>query len=122
MATADGSLSHMTLRRKQSIFATYGAYATFVPVSLEERAGWRTLQSLDRAPTLDEADWREMRQAFDGVVDNNASMTANLKSESDGDWLTPFVAFPSPDTTALRQSFRALPYVQNLCRPALRAA
>ena len=121
MATADGSLSHMTLRRKQSIFDTYGSYATFLPVSVEERAGWRTLQSLDRAQTLDEADWREMRKAFDGVVDNNASMKANLKSESDGDWLTPFVAFPKPDTRALRQSFRALPYVQHLCRPALRA-
>lgn len=119
MATADQSLSHMTLRRKQAIFATYGSYDTFLPVAAEERAGWRALQGLDRAATLTDADWRELRKAYDGVVDNNASMKANLKSERDGQWLTAFAAFPQPDTAALRDDLRSLPYVQNLCRPAL---
>ena len=120
MATADQSLSHMTLRRKQAIFGTYGSYDIFGMVAAEERAAWRALQSLDRAETLQEADWRELRQAYDGVVDNNASMKANLKSEREGQWLTAFAAFPGPNMAELRDDLRSLPYVQKLCRPVLR--
>lgn len=83
-------------------------------------AGWRALQGLDRAETLEEADWRELRKSYDGVVDNNSSMKANLKSDQDGQWLTAYAAFPKPDTGALRDALRSLPYVQKLCRPALR--
>ena len=53
MATADQSLSHMPLARKQAIFDAYGAYDTFVPIANEERSGWRALQALDHAKTLD---------------------------------------------------------------------
>ena len=119
MATADQSLSHMSLRRKQAIFDTYSSYDTFVPVADEERSGWRALQGLDRAASLDPADWRELRKAYDGVVDNNASMKTNLRSDLDGSWLTPFAAFPEPDRRKLMQALRSLPYVQKLCRPAL---
>ena len=120
MATADQSLSHMSLSRKQAIFNTYGSYDTFIPVAAEERAGWRALQALDRAASLDQADWRELRKAYDGVVDNNVSMKANLRSDRDGQWLTAFAAFPQPDKASLREALRGLPYVQKLCRPALR--
>lgn len=120
MATADQSLSHMSLSRKQAIFDTYGSYDTFLPVAAEERAGWRALQALDRAASLDEADWRELRKAYDGVVDNNISMKANLRSDLDGQWLTAFAAFPPPDPAELRDALRSLPYVQKLCRPMLR--
>jgi hypothetical protein len=120
MATADQSLSHMSLRRKQAIFNTYGSYDIFIPLAAEERSGWRALQGLDRAASLDQADWRELRKAYDGVVDNNASMKANLKSDLEGQWLTAFAAFPEPDRASLMQALRSLPYVQKLCRPALR--
>ena len=120
MATADQSLSHMALQRKQAIFDTYGSYDIYMSVAAEERVSWRALQSLDRAQTLDDADWRELHKAYDGAVDNNATMKANMKSERDGQWLTAFAAFPKPDTAALRGDLRSLPYVQNLCRRALR--
>jgi hypothetical protein len=120
MATADQSLSHMALDRKQTIFDTYGSYDIYLSVAAEERAGWRALQSLDRAASLEDADWRELRKAYDGVVDNNATMKANMKSERDGQWLTAFALFPKPDTAALRENLLSLPYVRNLCRPALR--
>jgi hypothetical protein len=119
MATADQSLSHMPLARKQAIFAAYGAYDTFVPIADEERSGWRVLQALDHATTLDGADWRDLRKAYDAVADNNVSMKANLQSDGDGQWLTPFKAFPKPDSPALAEALRSLPYVQKLCRAAL---
>lgn len=119
MATADQSLSHMPLVRKQAIFATYGSYDTFMPVAEEERSGWRSLQALDHADTLDGADWRDLRKAYDAVADNNISMKANLRSEQEGQWLTAFAAFPQPDRASLVKALRSLPYVQNLCRPAL---
>jgi hypothetical protein len=122
MATADQSLSHMPLARKQAIFATYGAYDSFIPIANEERSGWRTLQALDHADTLDAADWRDLRKAYDAVVDNNVSMKANLRTDLDGQWLTPFKAFPisKSDTASLSKELHSLPYVQKLCRPALK--
>ena len=119
MATADQSLSHMSLSRKKAIFATYGSYDTFVPIAAEERSGWRSLQALNRPSTLSDADWRELRKAYDGVVDNNVTMKANLLRDRDGQWLTSFAAFPAPDVASLKGSLRSLPYVQKLCRPAL---
>ena len=119
MATADQSLSHMPLGRKQAIFATYGSYDTFIPVAQEERTGWRSLQALDHAATLDHTDWRDLRKAYDDVVDNNVTMKANLHVRENG-WLTPFAAFPKPDRPGLVRALRSLPFVQKLCRPALR--
>jgi hypothetical protein len=119
MATADQSLSHMPLARKQAIFAAYGSYDTFMPTAQEERAGWRKLQALDHAASLVAADWRDLRQAYDGIVDNNVTMKANLKT-GNGSWLSPFAAFPQADRADLASRLRSLPYVQKLCRPALR--
>ena len=120
MATADQSLSHMPLVRKQAIFNAYGSYDTFVPVANEERSGWRVLQALDHSDTLDATDWHDLRKAYDAVVDNNVSMKANLRSDADGGWLTPFKSFPKPDLVRLRHELGTLPYVQKLCRPALK--
>jgi hypothetical protein len=119
MATADQSLSHMPLARKQAIFAAYGAYDTFYPTAEEERSGWRVLQALNHPETLDGADWRDLRKAYDAVVDNNVSMKANLRSETPGQWLTPFKPFPAPDRSEYAKELRTLPYVQKLCRPVL---
>lgn len=119
MATADQSLSHMRLERKQAIFNAYGAYDTFVPIAGEERSEWRVLQALDHPATLDSADWRDLRKAYDSVTDNNISMKTNLRSDMDGQWLTPFVHFPKPDRAELAQELKSLPYVQKLCRPAI---
>jgi len=121
MATADQSLSHMPLKRKQVIFATYGSYDTFAPIAAEERTGWRVIQALDHSQSLEAADWRDIRKAYYGVVDNNITMKANLKSDQDGQWLTGFTSFRAPDRAVLAQSLRTLPYVQNLCRSALTA-
>jgi hypothetical protein len=120
MATADQSLSHMSLVRKQAIFSAYASYDTFIPIAFEERSGWRALQALDHVATLDATDWRDLRKAYDAVVDNNVSMEANLRSEQDGQWLAPFKPFPKPDLARYAKLLRSLPYVQKLCRPALK--
>ena len=122
MATADQSLSHMPLARKQAIFSAYGSYDIFAPTAEEERSGWRVLQALDHPGTLDAADWRDLRKAYDGIVDNNVSLKTNLRSDTDGQWLTPFKPFGRPRTASLRalaHSVHSLPYVQQLCRPIL---
>jgi len=121
MATADQSLSHMPLARKQAIFSAYGVYDVFEQAASDERSGWRALQALDHPATLDADDWRDLRKAYDGVVDNNVSMKANLGADGEGQWLTPFKPFPKPDTAALAGALRTLPYVQKLCRPVLRS-
>jgi hypothetical protein len=121
MATADQSLSHMPLARKQAIFDAYGAYDTFVLIANEERSGWRALQALDRSSTLDATDWRDLRKAYDAVVDNNVTMKANLRSDQQGQWLTPFKLFRKPDLAGYAKGLRSLPYVQKLCRPLLKA-
>src|SRR4051794_1037498 len=90
MATGDQSLSHMPLARKQAIFATYSTYDVFAPTAEEERSGWRVLQALDHPATLDTSDWHDLRKAYDAVVDNNVTMKANLGTNGDGPWLTPF--------------------------------
>jgi hypothetical protein len=46
-------------------------------------------------------------------------MKANLHTNDNG-WLTPFASFPKPDKAGLVTALRSLPYVQKLCRPALR--
>ena len=71
MAIADQSLSHMSLDRKQTIFATYGASDALLSAGTEKLSGGRTLQSLDHAGTLDANDWRELRRAYDAVSDSN---------------------------------------------------
>jgi hypothetical protein len=121
MATADQSLSHMPLARKEAIFAAYGAYDTFLLTAQEERSGWRVLQAIDHSATLDAADWRDLRKAYDAVSDNNVTMKADLRSDREGQWLTPFKLFPKPNTAALAGALSSLPYVQKLCRPALKA-
>jgi len=58
IATTDGAIAHMPLERKQTYFAVYGSYETFEPSASEERASWRSLQALNRAATLSDAEWR----------------------------------------------------------------
>jgi hypothetical protein len=118
MAIADQSLSHMPLARKQAIFNTYGSYDLFRTTADEERSGWRSLQGINHAATLDAEDWRDLRKAYDAVVDNNVSMQANLGT-GNGDWLMPFAPFPKPDRASYVKALRTLPYVQQLCRPLL---
>ncbi len=120
MATADQSLSHMSLGRKAAIFDTYGSYDVFIPVANEERSSWRSLQALNHAASLDQADWRDLRKAFDAVTDNNITMKANLQRDRGGQWLTPFAVFPKLDSARLMQAVHIYPYVQQLCRPAIR--
>jgi hypothetical protein len=120
MAIADQSLSHMPLEQKNAIFATYGSFDIFTPIANEERAGWRMLQLLDNPNTLDTVDWRDLRRAYNDVVDNNTSMKANLKAERSGQWLTTFARFPKPDIATLTGQVNGLPYVEKLCRPAVR--
>lgn len=124
MATADESLVHMPIERKRELYSAYGAYDAFASVAEEERTEWIAMQSLDHVATLDPADWRDLRKAFDGAIDANATMKTNLGSDTEGQWLTPFKPFPLPpgDIASLRRALHALPYVRKLCGPASQSA
>lgn len=118
IATADGSLSHMSLKQKQTYFAVYENYDTFQPSANEERASWRALQALDHASTLSDVDWRELRKAYDDAVDSNVTMKYNLVMGDEGQWLTSFKKFPR---WPVNRAALTLPSVVELCRPALAA-
>ena len=93
---------------------------SFANVANEERSSWRLIQPLDHSETLDDTDWRDLRKAYDALVDNNTAMKANLQADRPQQWLTPFGGFGKPDTADLKKQLLEYPYVQNLCRPALR--
>ena len=117
MATADGSLAHMRLAEKQAYFEVANSYDTFAPSAEEERSSWRVLQALNNPASLDAMDWRELRGAYRNAVDSNRIMASNLAFGRPGTWLTPFAKVPrQPDN---REAL-TLPFVQELCRPAVR--
>lgn len=117
MATADGSLAHMPLADKRRYFAVAGAYDIFAPAAREERDSWRILQRLDVAEQLDAVDWRELRNAYRDAVDANRALKFNLTSRPAEGWLEAFASFPKMPTNADTLS---IPYVHDLCQPALR--
>ena len=116
MATADGSLSHMQLDRKLAYFAVQNGYDTFAVSGREERDTWRSLKALNHAAILSPADWAALRKNYDGAIDNNTVMKANLNARNDNSWLTGFAKFPRwpIDRTSL-----GLPYEVELCAPML---
>ena len=117
MATADGSLSHMKFDDKQAYFGVGDSYDTFATSVDEERTSWRVLQALNEPDNLDEADWRELRRAYREAVESNRIMKIGLVADRPGVWLTAFAKFPRlPDN----KDALAHPFVQDLCRPAVR--
>jgi hypothetical protein len=116
IATADGAVSHMPLKTKQNYFAVYGSYGTFSPLAQEERTSWRSLQALNRAATLSDADWRDMRYAYDAAMDSNSTMKLNLVLGREGQWLTSFAKFPR---WPVNRGALELPSVRELCLPII---
>ncbi|MEJ5979302.1 hypothetical protein WG901_21795 [Novosphingobium sp. PS1R-30] len=116
MATADGSLSHMSLRDKRRYFEVAEAYNTFVPSAVEERESWQVLQRLNEPTKFDATDWREIRNAYLLAVDANRVMKYNLVKGEPGQWLTPFKVFPQMPAS---KETLSIPFVRELCRPAL---
>jgi hypothetical protein len=116
MATADGSLSHMSLGDKRAYFSVAESYDTFAPAAREERASWRVLQGLNEPAALDATDWRELRSAYRDAIDSNRVMKSNLVSGTPGQWLTAFARF---GRHADNKEALTLPVVQELCRPAV---
>jgi hypothetical protein len=93
LATADGAISHMPLARKRAYFDAYGSYNTFQPLATEERDSWRVLQGLGNPAVLSEADWRDIRRAYNDAVDSNLGMKTNLRFGNEGQWLQPYAQF-----------------------------
>jgi hypothetical protein len=117
MATADGSLSHMPLDDKAAYFAVAEAYDAFAPAASEERASWRTLELLDEPESLDEMDWRDLRRGYRDAVDTNRTLKSNLAFDRPDQWLTAFARFgPLPEN----KEAMAIPWVADLCRPAVK--
>ena len=116
MASADGTLSHMSFDDKRAYFGAAESYDIFAPSAQEERASWRGLKALDDPAALDETDWRELRKAYRDAIDTNKVMKAQLVVGAAGQWLTPFAKFPhKPNQLAL-----TMPMVVELCRPAVK--
>ncbi|HEV2595224.1 MAG TPA: hypothetical protein VGU01_08515 [Sphingomicrobium sp.] len=117
MATADGSLAHMSFRDKSAYFGVAGSYDIFATSANEERESWRTLEALDGAADLDSQDWRDLRKAFRDAVDSNRVMKANLVFGKSGEWFNPFRSLPGlkPNRATLN-----LWMVKALCQPAVK--
>jgi len=118
MASADGSLSHMSTDQKRAYFAVQSIFEIFSRTAWEERDSWRTLDLLDDPATLNQEDWRELHRAYRDALNSNQSMHFNLTfGARGGTWLTPFKPFRGlkPNTDAL-----VVPAVQQLCRPAVK--
>ncbi len=117
IATADGSLSHMSVGEKKKYFKAFSAYLrTFAPVAQEERDSWKALQPLNHPAVLDDEDWRALRKAYSDAVDSNMVMKTNLKIDGPGQWLEPFTSFPNPTSPVDVQAF---PQVKLLCAAAV---
>ena len=117
MASADGSLSHMSLKSKQAYFGVRQSYEAFIPVAEEERTSWRELEALNEPARLDDTDWRDLRKAYRDAVDTNHVMKSNLVIGTPGQWLTAFREFPP---FPKNKETLSLPWVQELCRPAVK--
>jgi hypothetical protein len=117
MASADGSLSHMSLKSKQFYFGVRENYEAFAPVADEERTSWRELEALNDAGGLDQTDWRDLRKAYRDAVDSNHVMKSNLVIGTPGQWLTVFREFPP---LPKNEETLSIPWVQELCRPAVK--
>ena len=116
MATADGSLSHMSMEEKQAYFGVAGSYDSFSLMALEERTSWRTLEALNDPVGLTEVDWRELRKAYRDAVDTNRIMKSQLTFGSGG-WLHAFSSFGSFEANTKVLSF---PAAQELCKRAVK--
>ena len=117
MASADGSLTHMSFDEKSRYFGVRSSYDTFEPSALEERDSWRVLQALDDPSSIDQQDWHDLRKAYRDAIDSNRIMKASLVVGPEGAWLNPFTGFKQlrPNKEAL-----TLWMVEALCRPAVR--
>lgn len=117
IATADGSLSHMSVAEKAKYFGAFGTYEeTFAPAAQEERQSWRVLQRLDHAEVLNDEDWRDLRKAYSDAVDSNMVMKSNLANKNDSQWLSPFDLFPQQP---LPVDMQMVPKVKQLCASAV---
>jgi hypothetical protein len=117
IATADGSLSHMSVEEKTKYFDAFETYEqSFSPAAQEERESWRTLQRLDHAEALNDEDWRDLRKAYNDAVDSNMVMKSNLANKSSGQWLSPFNLFPQQ---SLPVDMQMVPNVKKLCARAV---
>lgn len=117
IASADQSLSHMPLAAKRAYFGVFESYDDFERTANEERASWRTLQLLDDAATLDDADWHDLRHAYRDAVDTNRVFKTNLVFGTADEWLTPFEQFARfPENKAAL----GIPMVQDLCKRAVK--
>ena len=84
----------------------------------EERDSWRLLQALNHPGSLSDSDWRDLRKAYDGALDSNATLKTNLVM-SEEQWLSAFKSFPR---WPLNRATMKLPSVVDLCSPALSPA
>ena len=117
IATADGSLSHMSVAEKNKYFSAFGVYQrTFAPVAQEERDSWRALQPLNHPEVLGDEDWRALRKAYSDALDSNMVLKSNLKNDGPGQWLKPFTFFPNPSSPV---DVTAYPQVKLLCADAV---
>jgi hypothetical protein len=118
MAVADQSLAHMKLKDKRKYIAAYTSFGIYTAITDDERAAWRSLQTLNHADTLTDADWSQVRKDYEQAVETHSIISTSLLGSRRDRWLTPLEAIPGqPQVFPLR----IIPIVASFCRPLVKA-
>jgi hypothetical protein len=113
LAVADQSIAHMSLKEKRRFIDAYEWLGIYEKISADERAAWRSLQVLNHAAVLTDADWSQVRKDYEQAAETHGIIINSLP-----EWLShidPVSARGAPTST------RHAPSVEAFCRPLLKA-
>ena len=116
MAVADQSLLHMSPALRGRYAGTMNSYDIFIGTANDERTAWLSLQQINHAAVLSDADWSDVRRAYDKAADANAVLKRALVTNAKVEWLSNFDGFELPKTP---DSLLGLPAVKDLCKPMM---
>lgn len=111
LAVADQSLAHMKISEKRRFIEAYDWVLVYESITGDERAAFRVLQSLNHADKLTEADWSNMRDAYEHAEESHGIIAGSART-----WLAPFGALASETP---KVSVRHTPPVEAFCTPML---
>lgn len=111
LAVADQSIAHMSLKEKRRFIDAYEWLGIYEKISADERAAWRSLQVLNHAAVLTDADWSQVRRDYEQAAETHGIIINSLP-----EWLShidPVSARGAPTST------RYSPTVIAFCKPLL---
>lgn len=78
LAVADQSVAHMDLSEKRRFVEAYNWISVYEGITNDERAAFQTLQALDHANRLSEADWSGIRNAYERIVESHEILSQSV--------------------------------------------